>query len=160
MAKKKSDEEGGPETDLDAFMSKLFNEMVGSGEIPQGPEGAYRFEVQVSRDGITITPNAGGQVQSLQPQNKEPLIDIIERKDGIAVIAELPGVTKKNLELHADCERLSIKACVEGVAYNRLVQLPARVDPESAAATCNNGVLEVSFKRADTYSGIIKIELR
>ncbi len=165
MARKKvvGDRDQSSPEDLNSFINKLFNEIIESNGIPPGPGEVYRFDVSVNQDGITITPNtntSSGQVQSVKMEEKEPLVDVIERRDGTTVISELPGVAKKDIELHADNEKLSIKAGTGKKVYSKLVPLPSKVDPTSAAAIYNNGVLEVSFKRSDTYSSIVKINVR
>ncbi len=164
MARKKGDrDESAPGVeDLNMFIRKLFDEIVEGQGVPPGSAAVYRFDISVNRDGITITPNTNGQVQSMAAgaAPREPLVDIVEGKEGIAVIAELPGVEKRQIELHADHERLSIKADSGKNTYSRLVELPSKVDPASATATYNNGVLEVSLKRSNTYRSIVKIDVK
>jgi HSP20 family molecular chaperone IbpA len=162
MARRKASPNESPNgtEDLNTFINKLFNEMIESRELPVAPGAVYRFDISVNQNGITITPNMNGQVQSLKVEEKEPLVDVIERKDGITVIAELPGVEKKRIELHADHERLSMRADSAKGVYSKLVALPSKVDPSTAAATYNNGVLEVEFKRSNTYRSIVKIDVK
>lgn len=160
MARRKGDVRNPDGTeDINSFINKLFNEIVESQGIPPGPGGVYRFDVSVNQDGITITPNTAGQIQSVKVDVKEPLVDIVEKKDGITVIAELPAASKKEIELHADNERLSIRAGSGKGHYSKLVSLPSKIDPTTAVALYNSGVLEVSFKRSNTYSSIVKIEV-
>ena len=95
----------------------------------------------------------------MKVEDKEPLVDIIERKDGHHGHRGAPGVEKKQIELHADHERLSIKAdSGKERTTASWFRCPSKVDPTSAAAIYNNGVLEVSFKRSNTYRSIVKIE--
>jgi HSP20 family molecular chaperone IbpA len=161
MAKRKGtpDQPGGVE-DINTFINKLFNEMIAENNLPVTPGAVYKFDISVNQNGITITPNANGQVQSMKVEDREPLVDIIEKKDGVAVIAELPGVERRQIELHADHERLSIKADSGKNVYSKLIDLPSKVDPTAATATYNNGVLEISFKRSNTYRSVVKIEVK
>jgi HSP20 family protein len=165
MARKKvaGDQNPSEVEDLNAFINKLFDELIETNGIAPGPGDSYRFEISVNKDGVTITPNATnakGQVQAQKVEEKEPLIDVIEKKDGLAVIAELPGIEKKKLEIHADHERLSIKADKGNTVYSKLVPLPSKVDPSSAVAIYNNGILEITFKRSNTYRSIVKIDVK
>ncbi len=164
MARKKvaGDQNPSEVEDLNAFINKLFDELIESNGIAAGPGDVYKFEVSVNKDGVTITPNAGakGQVQSQKVEEKEPLIDVIDRKDGVTVIAELPGMDKGSLDLHADHERLSIKADRGSLKYSKLVPLSSKVDPSSAIALYNNGILEITFKRSNTYRSIVKIDVK
>jgi HSP20 family protein len=163
MAKKNGNQDEKPNSveDINTFINKLFNEMIESQDIPVMPGAVYKFDISVNQNGITITPNMGAQqVQSIKVEEREPLVDVIDRKDGTTVIAELPGVDRKQIELHADHERLSIKADSGKSIYTKLVELPSKVDPTSAGAIYNNGVLEVSFKRSNTYRSVVKIDVK
>lgn len=163
MASKKGMDDQKPSSpeDLNTFINKLFDEIIETNGMPPGPGETYKFEVSVNQDGITITPNMKGQqVQAIKMEEREPLVDVIERKDGVFVVAELPGAEKKDIELHADHERLSMKAGAGKKVFNKLVPLPSKVDPTTAIAVYNSGVLEISFKRSNTYRSIVKIDVR
>ena len=73
---------------------------------------------------------------------------------------ELPGVETKDIDLHADHERLSIKADSGKNVYSKLVEMPSKVDSTTATAIYNNGVLEISFKRSNTYRSVVKINVK
>ncbi len=158
MAKKMGNPNG--VEDINTFINKLFNEMIAEQNLPVTPGTVYKFDISVNQDGITITPNVSGQVQSMKVEEREPLVDIIERKDGITVIAEIPGVEKKQIDLHADHERLSIRADSGKSVYSKLIELPFKVDSTTATAIYNNGVLEISFKRSNTYRSVVKIDVK
>ena len=145
MAKRKvNSDENPPDTDLNSFIKRLFDEMIEVQGAPL-PGAAYRFDIRVNQDGITITPNANGQIQSMEKVPRDPLVDIIE---------------KKEIELHADHERLSVRAGSGKGSYSKLITLPSKVDPATAIATYKNGVLEVSLKRSNTYKSIVKIDVK
>jgi HSP20 family protein len=80
--------------------------------------------------------------------------DVHEYDDRIVVIADLPGVEKDDIELKCDGRVVSIDAASGARSYDERVQLPARVDEHSAEATYNNGVLEVTFDRAEDSADI------
>jgi HSP20 family protein len=80
--------------------------------------------------------------------------DVHEYDDRIVVIADLPGVEKDDIELKCDGRVVSIDAASESRSYDERVRLPARVDEHSAEATYNNGVLEVTFDRAEDSADI------
>ena len=84
--------------------------------------------------------------------------------DGIAVLAELPGVEKDNLEVHAHRDTLTLRgtrrpAAEQDEAYHRRerrtgaftrsIQLPYRIDPERIEARLENGVLYLSLPRPE-----------
>jgi len=77
-------------------------------------------------------------------------VDIHETPDEIRVVADLPGVEKEALSLQCDGETLTVSAASDRREYDERLRLPGRVDPDSATATFNNGVLEVVFDRAES----------
>ena len=82
-------------------------------------------------------------------EERKPLIDVMETKDEVHVIAELPGVDRTDIWLDATDSRLDIKAQNDFRKYSERVELPVKVDPRSAKATYRNGVLEVKLKRTE-----------
>lgn len=84
----------------------------------------------------------------------ETHVDIHEYDDMITVVADLPGVQKDAIEIKCDGRTLSIDASNDSREYSERVRLPARVDEHGANATYNNGVLEVSFDRAEDSADI------
>jgi len=81
-------------------------------------------------------------------------VDIHETDEEIRVVADLPGVEKDNIDLECDGKTLTISAESEHRQYDERVSLPTRVNEHTAAATYNNGVLEVVFDRAESSSDI------
>ncbi len=81
-------------------------------------------------------------------------VTIQDTDDEIRVVADLPGVAKDNIELECDGKTLTISAESSHRQYDERVSLPKRVDEHTAAATYNNGVLEVVFDPAEQSSGI------
>jgi HSP20 family protein len=81
---------------------------------------------------------------------REPLVDIIDQNDAYEVVAELPGVEKRDIKLHATEDALEIKT-VGDVSFYKHIAFETRVKPKTATATYRNGVLSVRLeKRADT----------
>lgn len=94
-----------------------------------------------------------------------PALDVRVKGDSIVVRAELPGVDVKDVEveLHDDVLVLSGKKeqrkeeqdDADGArfsefrygSFQRAVELPAPVDPDSVQARCDKGVLTVELKK-------------
>ncbi|MDY7081577.1 MAG: Hsp20/alpha crystallin family protein [Halobacteria archaeon] len=76
-------------------------------------------------------------------------VDIMQDDDNgrLHVVADLPGVKKEDIRLNATESELRIKAdgSARDRSYDERIELPTRVDPDSADANYNNGVLEVIF---------------
>ena len=81
-------------------------------------------------------------------------VDVYEDDEKVRVIADLPGVSKSDISLQCDGELVTISAASETRQYDERVGLPGKVDPESGAATYNNGVLEVTFDRSTAATDI------
>lgn len=92
-------------------------------------------------------------------------VDIEETDGKITVAADLPGVDKDQIEVAATADSLSIKASHDEEIeeeqknyyrrerssrhFKRTVALPAPVDPDSAEAKYENGVLTVTLEKAE-----------
>ena len=83
---------------------------------------------------------------------RKPLIDVLEAEETLHVIAEIPGIEKENIRLNATDLILDIETIDGNPKYSERVELPVKVDPQSAKATYKNGVLEVTFKRLESSS--------
>ena len=93
-----------------------------------------------------------------------PAVNLYAGRDGIAVSAELPGVAKDELEIHAHRDTLTLRGTRRPAAedeaafhrrerrsgaFTRTIQLPFRVDPERIEARLENGVLQLSLQRPE-----------
>ncbi|MDY9927680.1 archaeal heat shock protein Hsp20 [Methanosarcina sp.] len=83
---------------------------------------------------------------------RKPLIDVLETEETVHVIAEMPGIEKENIQLNATDLILDIETLDGNPKYSERVELPIKVDPQSAKATYKNGVLEVTFNRLESSS--------
>lgn len=105
-----------------------------------------------------------------------PPVDVFQTDDEVVVKAQLPGVTKDQLEVTIQDDTLTIRAETKReeevdedgyfrreIQYGtcvRTVPLPANVDDEQVTATLVDGLLEVHAKKADkSEEGGRKIEI-
>jgi len=94
-----------------------------------------------------------------------PAVDIIERKDDIVVIADMPGVDEQSVDITLDKNVLTIYGTVEpeipehhrlafaeyGVGdYQRVFTLTDEIDREKIQASVKNGVLKLVLPKAET----------
>ncbi|ELZ94795.1 hsp20 type chaperone [Haloferax mucosum ATCC BAA-1512] len=84
----------------------------------------------------------------------ETHIHVYDEGASLRLVADLPGVDKDAIDLKCDGETLTISAAGDRREYDERVRLPARVDEHSASATFNNGVLQVTFDRAEDSAAI------
>jgi HSP20 family protein len=105
-----------------------------------------------------------------------PKADIYEDETQVMLKAELPGLTKDEIEVEiaADAVKLSgVKKKEETVerdnyyrsersvgSFTRAFTLPAEIRPEEATATFSNGVLEIAMPKATETQKKVKVEIK
>jgi HSP20 family molecular chaperone IbpA len=87
----------------------------------------------------------------------ERLIDVIEEKDEIMVIAELAGFDRENLRIHLTDQKLTLTARASDRRFRKSLNLPKRVIPETIKTTCKNGVLEIQLKKVEEEKAVDKV---
>lgn len=91
-----------------------------------------------------------------------PPVDIYETRDGLVVLADLPGVSKEALDVRVDNNLLTIRACAdhaghkdgtyreyELVNFFRQFELSDNVDQQRISADLKHGVLTLSLPKAE-----------
>lgn len=93
-----------------------------------------------------------------------PDVDIMERKDDIVVIADMPGVDESSVDITLENNVLNIYGKVDWNApdnlklthgeygmgdYQRMFTLTGEVDRGKIEATVNNGVLRIILPKAE-----------
>ena len=87
----------------------------------------------------------------------EPLIDVLEEKDDVIVVAELAGFNKENLKIHVKNQRLTLSAESSDRKYHKSLNLPKRVIPSTIHTKYKNGVLEIQLKKVAEEKTIDKV---
>jgi HSP20 family protein len=124
-------------------------------------------------------PTTGGrEIPSLRSRREAfvPSLDVFEREGNLVVRADLPGLSKDDVRVEVTDDELVIEGErrhereVEGSGmyraervygtFRRVVPLPEGVDPGSAEARFDNGVLEVSFRLAEERRRGKRIEIK
>ncbi len=113
---------------------KPGNSRVQGMRITVGPDGRPR--VQRFGDAVTQKRNAF-----------EPWVDVIDGKNNVTVVAELPGVEKNELNLNAEKDFLTISVKNPERPVHKTIKLPGEVREGSAKATLKNGILEVVLEK-------------
>ncbi len=121
----------------------------------------YGYTVNIGSDGKPVVREFGnikpglpiGRPARQLKSEREPILDIIDEEKTIKVVAELPGVKKEDVQLNTTEDMLTLRVEGETRKYYKEIKLPARVEPNSAKATCTNGVLEVALTKKETEAG-------
>jgi len=138
-------------------MQKMMEEARSLSKNPpsQGKPIVYGWSMRVGPDGKPHIEKFGN-VPAKTPEGshhasdeREPLTDVVEGKEEVKVMAELPGVEKKDVKLEAGEHSLYIHVDSRNRKYSKELELPCKVKPDTTKANYNNGVLEVTIKRAE-----------
>lgn len=136
-------------------LEREFNELAKSGKAQVYGPYVYGFRVTVGPDGVPKVEEFGN-VRTVKgkpkiTEEREPLVDVIERDNEIRVVAEVPGVNKEDIKVRiVNGDKLIIQASGQDRKYYKEIELPAKVDEKSAKASYKNGVLEVIMKKVET----------
>lgn len=88
--------------------------------------------------------NSARTVATNDAGTREPLVDIFDEGAIIRVVADMPGADPATLKVRGADNRLAIVASGPARRYEKVITLPAPVDPERAAPpTMINGIMEV-----------------
>ena len=144
--------------DIDGLLSDLEQvilEVVSS--LAEGvPRGSSLVREHKLGDDIKVTTSlkVGFLDEMLSDQTRrpdyapEPLIDVIESKEGFKVIIMLPGIRKEDVKVSRLPRSLVFEISAKNVQYRK--EIPCEVDPSGVAVksmVANNSVVEISFAR-------------
>ena len=79
----------------------------------------------------------------------EPLTDIIEGLNDVAITVEIPGVEKDDIDLTATENTLEIKVDSPKRKYHKRIDLPCNVKTKSTKATYKNGILDIVLDKKE-----------
>ena len=105
-----------------------------------------------------------------------PALDVYEQKDDVIVKAEIPGLTKEEIDISLDGNTLTIKGekkkeeevkdedyyrCERTYgAFSRSIELPVTVQTDKVNASFKNGVLEIRLpKTEEAKKSVVKVKV-
>ena len=81
---------------------------------------------------------------------REPLTDINETDDQIAVTVELPGVNKEDIDINVMEDKVEVNVKTESRKYFKSINLTSVVENESSKATYKNGILDLVLTKKES----------
>jgi HSP20 family protein len=108
-----------------------------------GDKGAQ--EVKVEPFGNVRRDERSGE--TVVQEIREPVVDVFEEKDHTLVVAEMPGISTKDVKLTVKDDLLTIYAEKKDKKYRKEVLLPRSYPREKMKVSCNNGILEIKCVR-------------
>jgi HSP20 family protein len=114
-------------------------------QITTGPDGKPKV-----REFGNVRPSARGLIE--QSGIREPMVDtaINEKENTLTITAEMPGVTKQNINVNVADGVVSIHAEQGEKKYHTDIPVNVQLDDASAKATYTNGILELKINLKET----------
>jgi HSP20 family protein len=169
-------------SEMETFMAKKMKKL--SEKAPENlvrerilPKGGKMKEWGPFVYGYTMTIDEDGKAQirefgNLKPhtrfrkpeldvaEEREPLTDVLDTNGNIKVIIELPGVSKDDIKLTGTEKTLTVSVDTADRKYFKKLDLPVRVNHETAKSHYRNGVLEVTIKKNEKEMKTEPIEIQ
>lgn len=154
--------------EMEELMERMFREMYRAAEFPKEPTfreklpsggeirrwGPYvhGYSITIGPDGKPMIREFGNVKRVMKgptlAEEREPVVDVIEEEDRVRVIAELPGVSRKDVKVNVAEREVSIRVDTPNRKYSKDIRLPCAVKPKADKERYANGVLELVFERA------------
>jgi len=164
--KKKRTPPGGAESGLGGILKGLGDLVEKLGELAESGrelsktgeirgsgkkhKGIYGFIVKVGLGGEGLTFEPFGNIRrdaksgrTEVQEVREPIVDVFEEEDHMLVLAELPGIGKKDVKIEFKDDVLTISAERGDRKYRKEVLLPRNLSKERMKIACENGILEI-----------------
>jgi HSP20 family protein len=113
-------------------------------------KGVYGFNVKVGlgQDKVKVEPfgNIKRDTQTGQTvvqEVREPMVDVLEEKDHVLIVAEMPGIGADHVKLDVKDDVLTIRAERGDKKYRKEVLLPRVFPRDKMELSCNNGMVEI-----------------
>ncbi|MBI4027967.1 MAG: Hsp20/alpha crystallin family protein [Verrucomicrobia bacterium] len=130
-------------------LSKSGEFRVGGAGGKEG-KGIYGFSVKVGLDDEKVRIEPFGNIRKDEKSGdpvvqevREPMVDVFDEKDHVLVVAEMPGISAKDVRLEVTDDLLTICAERGTHKYRKEVLLPRALPRERMTVACNNGVVEI-----------------
>ncbi len=129
--------------------------------------------IKKARDRFDDVMDAVEQAHVQEGRQRTPPMEIIEEPSAFVLSCEVPGADREDIRVDVSPHRVVIAALPRPpldalrtrrdtrghyMQFERAIPLPSEVDPETAEARLNNGVLEVTLpKRARGGTGVYSL---
>jgi HSP20 family protein len=135
-------------------LDDIFEEVKETGDIQRYGPFYYGYTMTIGPDGKPVVKEYGNVKPGLLPTSdtREPLVDTLidEKEKVLKLVAEMPGVEKKDVKVVVDEKIVNIDAEHGEKKYHAKVPIKYKVDKDSAKASYKNGILELKFNLVET----------
>jgi len=125
----------------------------------------YGYSVTIGPDGKPVVREFGnvrkgeGTPWKQIQDKREPLVDIVSSDKEIRVIAEMPGVSKEDINVTVNEKSVTISVDKEERRYYKELVLPGIVDPKGARSIYNNGILEITLPLKSSGGSDVRLKV-
>ena len=123
----------------------------------------YGYTMYRGPDGVPHVYEYGNAVDErhmIGDNVNDPLTDVSVDGENTRVVIEVPGLKKEDIQLEGGKDSIRISANTEKRKFDKTIALPNEVDPDTAVAVYNNGILEVTLKSVEKKPEGKKIEIQ
>lgn len=135
---------------LSDMVEKGETEIRREGEVglKKGIKAVYGFSVKLGGEGQPrIEPFGNVRTEKgkgpVVEEVREPMVDVFDEKETVVIVAELPGVNEKDINVELRDDILTITAETGERKYHKEVLLEAPVASEGLTRSYRNGILEI-----------------
>ncbi len=139
--------------------SKLGEEGVKtSGTRKVGDKGKVVYGVTIKNLAGKTTFETFGNVKESEKgpvveDYREPIVDVFDEEKIIKVIAEMPGISEKELKIEISGDILNINAVSAERKYTKEILLPCEVDEKIQKIYLKNGIFEILLTKKSVNTG-------
>ena len=147
--------------DFDKIFERIFKQLGFPERLdPENPNlkrWSYGYSMTRGPDGKPVIREWGSdfpEAPLMEQRNDEPLsqVDIDRENKTVRVIVELPGLAKESIMITGTETSIRITASNELRSIDTEIPVSAKVNPKTAKATYNNGVLDVTLELIEETS--------
>jgi HSP20 family protein len=147
--------------DFDKIFERIFKQLGLPERLdPENPnlkKWSYGYSMTRAPDGKPVIREWGTDLPKaplMEKRSNEPLsqVDIDRANRTVRVIVELPGLMKESIKITGTETSIRITASNELRSIDTEIPVSAKVDPKTAKATYNNGVLDVTLELIEETS--------
>ena len=141
-------------------MDSLMRDAV-EGNLPENSRKnpfVFGFSVKAGPDGFPVFEDFGNKFSPFRKQGekpivdtrREPLTDINETDNQIAITVELPGVSKEDIDINVMEDKVEVNVKTESRKYFKTIDLKSPVETKSSKATYTNGILDLVLTKKES----------
>ncbi|PIU21045.1 MAG: hypothetical protein COT15_04430 [Candidatus Diapherotrites archaeon CG08_land_8_20_14_0_20_34_12] len=139
---------------IEKQMDDLMKDMMSSQNVQPGKPNFFSVSIKIDKNGNKTIKKSNDVPQDTQNSQEqmlkfnEPLSDVHDLKNKFSVIADLQGMTEKDVKINVEKEHiLTINANDGQRSFAKKVELPSLIDEKSLKANFKNGILEITLNK-------------